>query len=64
LVEVDGKGNFAADLKVSTANSKLGKSGNVYKISFKAAAGETYALTIDKPSEKYGLYSVTARYLK
>jgi hypothetical protein len=64
LVEVDGKGNFAADLKVSTANSKLGKSGNVYKISFKAAAGETYALTIDKPSEKYGLYSVTASYLK
>jgi hypothetical protein len=64
LVEVDSKGNFAPEFKANIAYNELKRKGNVYRISFKVAEGETYALVLNKAPEKYGLYSITASYLK
>lgn len=57
-ITVDGKNNFVPDLKVNGVGEQTKIGNHYYEIKFNAIAGKTYAITLNKHIESFGLYSI------
>ncbi|MDR2082007.1 MAG: hypothetical protein LBP54_09035 [Campylobacteraceae bacterium] len=59
-VTVDTKGNFIPNIKCAEKATQKDIGFGIYRISFTAAAGKTYHITIGDQLHESGLYSITA----
>lgn len=60
-IMVDGKNSFVPNLKVNGVGKQTEIGSDYYEIKFDAIAGQTYAITLNKPIESQGLYSIIAQ---